>query len=130
MEEETKSKAHRKRHSGPKAEKKKAKKKSSEDGGNPKAFTYKSAIKAARAVRRNLDKDSKRHHVPTVDRTPLEPPPICVAVVGPPKVGKSTLIRCLVKNYSRQTLSTIQGPITVVSGQRRAMVQLYSHEVS
>lgn len=115
--EDPKAKAHRKRHSGPKAEKKKAKKKGSGGGNNPKAFTYKSAIKAARAVRRNLDKDSKRHHVPKVDRTPLEPPPVCVAVVGPPKVGKSTLIRCLVKNYSRQSVSVIQGPVTVVSGE-------------
>lgn len=120
MEVEKKAKAHRKRHSGPKADKKKAKKKGTEDGRNPKAFTYKSAIKAARAVRRNLDRDSKRQRVPKVDRTPLEPPPVCVAVVGPPKVGKSTLIKCLVKNYTRQSLNTIQGPITVVSGMQAA----------
>ncbi len=120
-EGEAKAKAHRKRHSGPKAVKKAAKKKSSEDGGkNPKAFTYKSAIKAARAVRRNLDRDSKRQHLPKVDRTPLQPPPVCVAVVGPPKVGKSTLIRCLVKNYTRHSLATMQGPITVVSGKDKA----------
>ena len=111
-----KAKAHRKRHSGPKAEKKKAKKNVSKENKNPKAFTYKSAIKAARVVKRNLDRDSKKHHVPTVDRTPVEPPPVCVAVVGPPKVGKSTLVRCLVKNYTRQGVSVIQGPITVVSG--------------
>lgn len=116
MEEEPKSKAHRKRHSGPKAEKKKAKKKNAEGGKNPKAFTYKSAIKAARSMRRTLDKNSKKHRLPRVDRTPLEPPPVCVAVVGPPKVGKSTLIRCLVKNYTRQGVTTMQGPITVVSG--------------
>lgn len=117
-QEQKRAKAHRKRQSGPKAEKKKSKSKvAAGDGGkNPKAFTYKSAIKAARAVRRNLDKDSKRQHVPKVDRTPLEPPPVCVAVVGPPKVGKSTLIRCLVKNYTRQNVSSIKGPITVVSG--------------
>ena len=118
MEEEPKAKAHRKKHSGPKAEKKKVKKKGGEDGKNPKAFTYKSAIKAARAMRRTLDKNSKRQRVPRVDRTPLEPPPVCVAVVGPPKVGKSTLIRCLVKNYTRQSVTTMQGPMTVVSGER------------
>ena len=116
MEEERKAKAHRKKHSGPKADRKKAKKKGSEDGSNPKAFTYKSAVKAARALRRTLDKTSKKHHVPRVDRTPLEPPPVCVAVVGPPKVGKSTLIRCLVKNYTRQSVAAMQGPMTVVSG--------------
>jgi pantothenate kinase len=37
-----------------------------------------------------------------------EPPPIVVAIVGPPKVGKSTLLRCLVKNFTRQTLTNIQ----------------------
>ena len=87
-----------------------------EDGKNPKAFTYRSALRAARAVRRNLDRDTKRQHVPVVDRTALEPPPFCVAVVGPAKVGKSTLIQCLVKNFTRQTISDIQGPITIVSG--------------
>ena len=104
------------RKSKKKAFKKKAKKKPSDGGKNPKAFTYKSAIKAARAARRTLDKDSKRHRVPKVDRTPLEPPPVCVAVVGPPKVGKTTLIRGLIKNFSRQKITSVQGPVTVVSG--------------
>ena len=116
MEGEPKSKAHHRRLAGPKAEKKKSKKKSGGEGSNAKAFTYKSAVKAARAVRRNLDRDSKRQHVPTVDRTPLEPPPTCVALVGPPKVGKTLLLQCLLKNYTRQNLSNLRGPITVVSG--------------
>lgn len=51
-----------------------------------------------------------------VDRTPLEPPPIVVVVMGPPKVGKSTLIRCLIRNFTRQKLSEIRGPVTIVSG--------------
>ena len=116
MEVEKKAKSHRKRHSGPKAEKKDSKTKKGGHGENPKAFSYKSAVRAARATRRNLDKESKRQHVPAVDRTPLEPPPVCVAVVGPPKVGKTTLIHDLVKNYTRQSLSEVKGPITVVSG--------------
>lgn len=53
-----------------------------------------------------------------VDRTPLEPPPIVVAIVGPPKVGKTTLVRCLVKNFTQQNLSAINGPITIVSGKQ------------
>ena len=116
MDEQPKAKSHHKRQSGPKAEKKAAKAKKGNHGENAKAFTYKSAVRAARATRRNLDKESKRQHVPTVDRTPLEPPPVCVAVVGPPKVGKTTLIHDLVKNYTRQNLSEVKGPITVVSG--------------
>ncbi len=205
METDSKAKAHRKRQSGPKAEKKK-KKKSTEEGSNPKAFTnkwvlahsqqqelpswwtlhtfiyaltllntcisynslytvrprfkvpntfcksmtvctqniiimvlylygqkccifrvsplkelhashaHRSAVRAARAVRRNLDNESKRTHVPIVDRTPLEPPPMCVAIVGPPRVGKTLLLQCLLKNYTRQNLTSLRGPITVVSG--------------
>lgn len=122
MEVEKKAKSHRKRHSGPKAEKKELKNKKGSHGENPKAFTYKSAVRAARATRRNLDKESKKQHVPTVDRTPLEPPPVCVAVVGPPKVGKTTLIHDLVKNYTRQSLSEVKGPITVVSGMYTSIV--------
>ena len=38
-------------------------------------------------------RESKRHHVPMPNRAPDIPPPIIIAVVGPPKVGKSTLIR-------------------------------------
>ena len=114
MEEPPKAKAHRKKQAGPKAHKKK---KTENDGTNPKAFTYKSAIRAARATRRTLDKKSKKEHIPAVDRTPVEPPPVCVAVVGPPKVGKTTLIQGLVKNYTRQNLSSeVKGPVTVVSG--------------
>ena len=66
---------------------------------------------------RTLDVQEKKHHIPVVDRTPVEPPPILIAVVGPPKVGKSTLIRCLIRNFTRQKLSTILGPVTIVSGE-------------
>ena len=67
---------------------------------------------------RTQDLKTKKHHVPVVDRTPLEPPPIVVVVMGPPKVGKSTLIRCLIRNFTRQKLTEIRGPVTIVSGGR------------
>ncbi|MPC27619.1 Ribosome biogenesis protein BMS1 [Portunus trituberculatus] len=67
------------------------------------------------------DIKSKKHHIPVVDRTPLEPPPVIVAVVGGPRVGKSTLMRCLIKNYTNQRFSEITGPITVVAGKKRRL---------
>ena len=67
-------------------------------------------------VYRTLDVKEKKHHIPVVDRVPAEPPPVLVAIIGPPKVGKSTLLRCLVKNFTRQKVVNIKGPITVVSG--------------
>ena len=84
-------------------------------------------------------RDTKKHHVPLVDRSSELPPPIMVAVVGPPQVGKSTLIRwnsglcvpnetrllkwtnsprvrSLVKRYTKRNVGEIKGPITVISG--------------
>lgn len=116
-------KSHRERNSGRKADKKKSKKKDIQNVDtkqkNPKAFTFNSAIKAERRFRRNQDIETKKQHIPVVDRTPVEPPPILVAIVGPPKVGKSLLIQCLIKSYTKHPLTSITGPVTLVSGKRR-----------
>ncbi|KDN52081.1 DUF663-domain-containing protein [Tilletiaria anomala UBC 951] len=50
---------------------------------------------------------------------PPPPPPVIVAVVGPQGVGKSTLVRSLVRRYTKHTVANIQGPVTVVSGKHR-----------
>lgn len=119
-EENIAGKAHRPKQSGPKAVKKKKKDEGKEDKSdsrrNAKAFTFHSVVKAAKQFRRAKDIETKKHHVPVVDRTPLEPPPVIVAIVGPPKVGKTTLINSLLKNFTRQNLSNIEGPVTLVSG--------------
>lgn len=88
---------------------------------NPKAFAIQNVGKTERRVRRKKDINEKRKHLPTVDRTPLAPPPIVVAIVGPPKVGKSTLLRSLVKNFTKQNLTNVQGPVTVVSGKHQRL---------
>ena len=117
LSDEPKQKSHRKKQAGSKATKKKKKAGNEKDNQrNPKAFIYRSAVKAAKSKRRTLDLKTKKHRLPQVDRTPLEPPPVLVAVVGPPKVGKSTLITGLVKHFTRQTLTNQHGPVTVVSG--------------
>lgn len=123
MEEATKHKTHRERNAGRKADKKKAKKEHVQEltdkQKNPKAFTFNSAVRAERRFRRKQDIETKRQHIPLVDRTPLEPPPVLVAVVGPPKVGKSLLIQCLIKSFVKHPLTNILGPVTVVSGKKR-----------
>uniref|UniRef100_H2YNI3 Bms1-type G domain-containing protein n=1 Tax=Ciona savignyi TaxID=51511 RepID=H2YNI3_CIOSA len=70
---------------------------------------------------RAQDVKSRKHHIPVVDRTPLEPPPVVVAIVGPPKVGKTTLLNGILKHYTRQKISNIQGPVTLVTGKHRRL---------
>jgi ribosome biogenesis protein BMS1 len=82
---------------------------------NPKAFAPASGRNASRQARRNLDLNEKKLHVPQVDRSQETPPPIIVAVCGPPLTGKTTLIKSLVKRYTKHTLSEIHGPITVIT---------------
>ncbi|EIN12353.1 GTP binding protein [Punctularia strigosozonata HHB-11173 SS5] len=113
-------KAHRPAQSGSKAEKKAKKEKN--QGFNEKAFAPRSGRRAEKQGRRNAERDQSRLHVPLVDRTPQDqPPPVIVAVVGPPGVGKSTLVKSLVRRYTKQTLNEIKGPITVVSGKKRRL---------
>lgn len=121
-------KKHRKKNSGPKAQKKKKRhlqdlQLGDEDAQkrNPRAFAVQSAVRMARSFHRTQDLKTKKHHIPVVDRTPLEPPPIVVVVMGPPKVGKSTLIQCLIRNFTRQKLTEIRGPVTIVSGKKRRL---------
>lgn len=78
-------------------------------GSNPKAFVSQSGAKAAKQARRKVELDQKKLHVPAVDRTfggyqqgqgsksstvglskPSDgdgPPPVIVAVMGPPGVS-------------------------------------------
>ncbi|WVW82380.1 hypothetical protein I302_104387 [Kwoniella bestiolae CBS 10118] len=132
-------KVHHKPSAGTKHAKKDAAKGVDRTGGkgfNPKAFTNTSFRAADRAARRTAEKDQKRLHVPLVNRNPeerkvtsakgqgmdegkLPPPPIVVGLVGPPGVGKSTLLRSLVRRYTKHNLNQPQGPITVVSGKTR-----------
>ncbi|OZJ01985.1 hypothetical protein BZG36_04890 [Bifiguratus adelaidae] len=114
-------KAHRAKQAGVKHDRKKEKHVKNKERNNPRAFTFQSAGKAEKTARRNADRGEKKLHVPLVDRTPLEAPPVVVAVVGPPGTGKSTLIKSLVKRYTKHNLTEIKGPITVVSGKKRRL---------
>ncbi|KAF7190164.1 Ribosome biogenesis protein bms1 [Pseudocercospora fuligena] len=99
----------------------KEKKKHDKSQPNPKAFAFAAPGRLAKQAARSHDVKEKRLHVPLVDRLPEEAPPLVVGVVGPPGVGKTTLIKSLVKRYARQTISQPTGPITVVTSKRRRL---------
>ena len=94
--------AHHAAQAGPKAEKAKAKGRERHAGGfNPKAFIAAHPFAADKHIRRKAELDQQRLHVPLVDRTPAkEPPPVIVAIVGPQGVGKTTLMRSLIRRYT------------------------------
>jgi ribosome biogenesis protein BMS1 len=46
---------------------------------------------------------------------------VVIAIVGPPGVGKTTLLKSLVRRHARQTLGEAKGPVTVVSGKKRRL---------
>ncbi|KAH8705189.1 putative ribosome biogenesis protein [Talaromyces proteolyticus] len=102
----------------------KGKEKKKYQGQNPKAFAFSNPGKGKRQAARSHELKEKRLHVPLVDRLPEEAPPIVVTVVGPPGVGKTTLIKSLIKRYSKQTLSSPTGPLTVVTSKRRRLTFL------
>ncbi|XP_011043597.1 PREDICTED: ribosome biogenesis protein BMS1 homolog isoform X3 [Populus euphratica] len=115
-------KPHRLRQAGPS---KKTKKTKQQGGGeeekkrNPKAFGFNSSAKAKKLQSRAVEKEQRKLHVPTIERNYGEPPPFVVVVHGPPQVGKSLLIKCLVKHYTKHNIQEVRGPITIVSGKKR-----------
>jgi len=44
---------------------------------------------------------------------------VIIAIVGPPGVGKTILLKSLIRRYTKQTLNDIKGPIAVVNGKNR-----------
>ncbi|OTA97357.1 hypothetical protein M434DRAFT_26934 [Hypoxylon sp. CO27-5] len=88
---------------------------------NPKAFAFSRPGKLQRAAARSHDVKEKRLHVPLVDRLPDEPPPRLVTIVGPPGVGKTTLLKSLIRRYAKETITEPQGPITIVTSKKQRL---------
>ncbi|CAO1614615.1 unnamed protein product [Jaminaea pallidilutea] len=94
------------------------------NGGNfnQKAFVNSSPGAALKAGLRKAELDQKRLHVPQISRTSEdEAPPVIIAVAGPQGVGKTTLMRSLIRRFTKHSLKDIRGPVTVVSGKKRRL---------
>ncbi|KAK1393216.1 Ribosome biogenesis BMS1 [Heracleum sosnowskyi] len=83
------------------------------------AFAFTSTVKAKRLQSRATEKEQRRLHLPVVNRNIGEEPPFVVVVQGPPQVGKSLVIKSLVKHYTKHKLPEVRGPITIVTGKQR-----------
>ncbi|EON97708.1 putative gtp binding protein bms1 protein [Phaeoacremonium minimum UCRPA7] len=99
----------------------KPKEKKKHSGPNPKAFAVSNPGKLQRQAARSHDIKEKRLHVPLVDRLPDEPPPRLVTIVGPPGVGKTTLLKSLIRRYAKETITDPQGPITIVTSKKQRL---------
>ncbi|MES1901888.1 MAG: Glycoside hydrolase 2 (Mannanase, beta-galactosidase), partial [Paramarteilia canceri] len=78
------------------------------------------ALKLEQKKKANYDKkirDIKAVHarMPSAKNIQLNEAPKVVVVFGPPKTGKSVLIRSLIRNYTKQRINKIEGPITIVT---------------
>mmetsp|Transcript_59864 Transcript_59864/g.147073 ORF Transcript_59864/g.147073 Transcript_59864/m.147073 type:complete len:1195 (+) Transcript_59864:72-3656(+) len=124
--------SHKGRKEGRGAKEKKKDLKAKKDGTrkerhNNRAFSVANIGRTQRNLQRNSDRSHKKEYVPLKDRRAVDPndsPPALVVVMGPQGVGKSTLIRSLVKIYTNHNLTTVTGPVTVVTGKNRRVTLL------
>ncbi|KAI3903001.1 hypothetical protein MKW92_042185 [Papaver armeniacum] len=63
--------------------------------------------------------DQTEHQIDTEEEE--EQAPYVILVQGPPNVGKSLLIKSIVKFYTKRNLSDIRGPITIIAGKKRRL---------
>ena len=88
---------------------------------NIKANTQSNYMSKWKYIKKLMDREHKKHH-PLISK-PLtvnnEEPPILVAIVGPPGVGKSLLVRSLIKHYTTTKISDCRGPMTILANKHR-----------
>ncbi|KAK4538379.1 hypothetical protein CDCA_CDCA17G4404 [Cyanidium caldarium] len=65
------------------------------------------------------DRSMRSARAVTADLSGGDRVPRVVAVVGPRGVGKSSIVRALVKHYTRHALGEVVGPVTVVTGKQK-----------
>ncbi|KAI3389811.1 hypothetical protein SNEBB_007934 [Seison nebaliae] len=91
---------------------------------NPKAFSINKVNAARKTFNRSADHQAKRLTIPKVEQIVEQLPPLVVAIVGPSKVGKTTLLRSLIKNYTKEKLVDLKGPITILTSKLKRVTLL------
>lgn len=91
---------------------------------DPRAFGIASSIRAKKLAGYASLMEQRRQHFVMPSRAVAVPPPLVVAVAGPPGVGKSTVIKSLVKSYSKVNVSDPSGPISITTGKSRRVTFL------
>ena len=83
---------------------------------NIKANTQNNYMAKWKYVKRLMDREHKKHHALINRRVTSDmiEPPVFVAVVGPPNVGKSLLIRSLIKHYTTTKITGIVYKISLL----------------
>ncbi|OHS93685.1 Ribosome biogenesis protein BMS1 like protein-related protein [Tritrichomonas foetus] len=116
MEQQKPNKPHQAPHKG----------KSGEDIHNIKANGYYKGERARQAIAHQVNIEQIRLHQPETRAYSYEDPPLIIAVQGPPKCGKTLLIKCLVKHFSKQVIVDVRGPVTVIAnrGQRITFIEV------
>eukprot|EP00211_Chloroparvula_japonica_P006077 CAMPEP_0119130032 /NCGR_PEP_ID=MMETSP1310-20130426/7532_1 /TAXON_ID=464262 /ORGANISM="Genus nov. species nov., Strain RCC2339" /LENGTH=349 /DNA_ID=CAMNT_0007120499 /DNA_START=75 /DNA_END=1121 /DNA_ORIENTATION=- len=113
-------------------------------GKDPRAFAMAGVQSSQKRQQRKADREHRKLHLPMPShataaqsikqleqleqakpgsraRQGTELAPVLIAVCGPPKSGKSTLIRSIVKHYTKQNIGEVKGPVTMVTGKKRRL---------
>ena len=96
-------------------------------GKNARAFGVAKFGRLHKTAQRTLDRAHRAHHVPLADAAAAAasfgagsahvPPPALVCIMGPPRSGKTTLLKSLVRHYTRQGgAGELRGPVSVLAG--------------
>lgn len=107
----------KKHHKKKKVGKKSKKKKINKNGNNKKyhkAFAFSGGIKSAHRRKQHLfELEEKKLRVQKVYKEGNKSSPLIVVIQGAKGVGKSTLLKSLIKYYVGITINNIKGPISI-----------------
>ena len=79
-------------------------------------------LKQEKQENEKQQKREKKHNIPEFD--PLKNPPKLILIQGPPKSGKTTLIKSLVKHYTKINIKDPKGPITIRTSRKQRITLL------